>query len=245
MAGTNGRSDLPQPGAAGARPRRHGRGRLLALMGLALAVSPLPFLVPDPMAEAPALTAGPTARVGNLSPAAPLPDPIAPARRTAAERDEPDFAHGADAAIAATCPTDQLRAGERSRCLYDTIRTSELGLEAALSNAMRAIADRSDLAPVQRNRWKELLDEAQSRFLIYRNFDCQSVAPFEGRRGIGNFEARAQCLIVANVRRADELAARYPRPTPVKGGTGGDNAPFDGPQTRPGSWTFASPPPLQ
>jgi hypothetical protein len=83
-----------------------------------------------------------------------------------------------------------------------------------------------------------MLDEAQSRFLLYRNFDCQSVAPFEGPRGIGNFEQRALCLMEANTRRAGELRARYGRP-PAPGGAA---ALAQGPQDRPGTWTHTVPP---
>jgi len=156
-----------------------------------------------------------------------LPLPAAGAETPAAERWRPVPA----------CPRDQVAPGRYNRCLYDTIRASEAALEAALADALAAIEARADLAPVQRVRWKLLLDEAQSRFLIFRNFDCQSVAPFEGRRGIGNFEQRALCLIELNLTRAADLKARYPMPAAAAAGPAG-------PAARPGTWTFPLHPPV-
>lgn len=110
------------------------------------------------------------------------------------------------------CPRGQMAPRDYSRCLHELTRTSEVALEAEFANAMMVVEQRSDLAPVQRSRWRGLLDESQSRFLIYRNFDCQSVAPFEGPRGIGNFEQRSLCMIEANIRRARDLRERYGSP---------------------------------
>lgn len=113
------------------------------------------------------------------------------------------------------CPRDQVAPREYNRCLFDATRASEQALEAALGRAFAAISGRVDLAPAQRAAWRTLLEEAQYRFLIFRNFDCQSVAPFEGPRGIGNFEQRSLCLISTNRARAESLEQRYatqPRP---------------------------------
>lgn len=139
------------------------------------------------------------------------------------------------------CPRDASAPRDYAHCLYDTIRASEQALEAEIANAMLVIDARADLAPAQRARWKSFLDEAQSRFLLYRNFDCQSVAPFEGARGIGNFEQRALCLIGANTRRADDLRARYVRPATPAVTAGADVSP-EGPQTRHSVWIYPIPP---
>lgn len=135
------------------------------------------------------------------------------------------------------CIRDKISPRDYFRCLYDNARAAEQALEAAFSEAMTVIDARADLVPVQRVRWKNLLDEAQSRFLLFRNFDCQSVAPFEGRRGIGNFEQRSLCLIDSNLARAAELKARYPAPAP-----GTTPAQPSGPLFRPGVWIFWTPP---
>ncbi|MFS8036020.1 lysozyme inhibitor LprI family protein [Xanthobacter sp. AM11] len=135
------------------------------------------------------------------------------------------------------CPRERLSGRQYNRCLYDNTRTSEQALEAEVANAIAVIEARTDLPGVQRAKWKSLLDEAQSRFLLFRTFDCQSVAPFEGPRGIGNFEQRALCLIEANTRRATDLRARYGSPMPLPEGP-------QGPQDRGGTWTHAVPPPL-
>lgn len=134
------------------------------------------------------------------------------------------------------CPRDRRSTGDYNRCLYDFTRASEQELEAELANALAVIDMRSDLPAVQRGRWRNVLDEAQSRFLLYRNFDCQSVAPFEGPRGIGNFEQRALCLIEANTRRARELRGRYGSPLAMAADT------LQGPWPRAGTYLHCVPP---
>lgn len=225
------------PGTGEAR----GKVRQQWAMGLAaliLAVSPVAVLALRPPGHSPEPALAPGIIAGNVpakdsSPLeAPAEAPPAPADTTLSAEAQPL----AEAGRSGPCALDAVPAAERNRCLYDTIRTSELALEAELANALRVIDARSDLAPVQRNRWKSLLDEAQSRYLLYRNFDCQSVAPFEGKRGIGNFEERALCLITANTRRAEALASRYVLPPAEM-----ERAVPDGPAPQAGTWTHATP----
>ncbi|MFG1424310.1 lysozyme inhibitor LprI family protein [Roseixanthobacter liquoris] len=142
----------------------------------------------------------------------------------------------------ARCRSGEVLAREYNRCLYDAIQLSEKGMEAALANAFAVIDARSDLLPAQRNRWRTLLDEAQIRYGMYRNFDCQSVAPFEGRRGIGDFEQRALCLIANNERRAEDLRRRYgevPKPVAPAPALVVENI-----GTRPATWLAAVARPL-
>lgn len=194
---------------------------------------------PNATAQPPADGTGHPAGAGGTEPrpgAAPPPPSAAPAGPS-----RPPAAPERWKGIAA-CPREKVSGGQYNRCLYDVTRTSEQALEAELNNAVAVIEARTDLQGVQRNRWKTLLDEAQSRFLLFRNLDCQGVAPFEGPRGIGNFEQRALCLIEANRLRAGELRARYgaPRPTPEPG-----KGAATGPHERPGSWTHPAAPPLE
>lgn len=142
----------------------------------------------------------------------------------------------------ARCRSGAALARDYNRCLYDAIQVSEKGMEAALANAFAVIEARGDLLPAQRNRWRVLLDEAQIRFGMYRNFDCQSVAPFEGLRGIGNFEQRALCLIANNERRAEDLRRRYgevPKPAAPAPAVAVENI-----GTRPATWLTAVARPL-
>lgn len=111
-----------------------------------------------------------------------------------------------------------------SRCLFEATQSTDRAMVAAFEAAMVVVEGRADLAGVQRARWKSQLDEAQVRFVMFRNFDCQSVAPFEGQRGIGNFEQRALCLIENNLRRERDLRARYRPPPQVAGGAASDPA---------------------
>ncbi len=76
----------------------------------------------------------------------------------------------------------RMPAPDYSRCLSEAAALSEREVTGRLRAAMAVVEGRTDLAAVQRNRWKGQLDEAQSRFLLFRNLDCQSVAPFEGPR---------------------------------------------------------------
>ncbi|MFG1339649.1 lysozyme inhibitor LprI family protein [Xanthobacter autotrophicus] len=233
---------------------RTARGRWLGLAVLALALSPLIMLAiappPDPPV-APGLTepAPADSAVDTMSAPALSEDPAsivqaAPEAAEAVHAPAPSAGRGAAAPAperwsgSPACPKEKISGGQYNRCLFEATRTSEQALEAELANAFTVIEARNDLQGVQRARWKTMLDEAQSRFLLYRNFDCQSVAPFEGPRGIGNFEQRALCLMEANTRRAGELRARYGRP-PASGGAA---ALAQGPQDRPGTWTHTVPP---
>ncbi|MDI4666304.1 DUF1311 domain-containing protein [Xanthobacter autotrophicus] len=227
---------------------RPARGRWLGLAALALALSPLIMLAiaPPPAPPTPPVLWEPAPADGTTpAPASPeeqaAPPPAAPeAARSAVPSLDQRVAAPAPERWSGTpaCPREKISGGQYNRCLFEATRTSEQALEAELSNAFTVIEARADLQGAQRARWRTMLDEAQSRFLLYRNFDCQSVAPFEGPRGIGNFEQRALCLIEANTRRAGELRARYGRP-PAPPGAG---ALAQGPRDRPGTWTHAVPP---
>ncbi|TDT96426.1 uncharacterized protein DUF1311 [Azorhizobium sp. AG788] len=137
----------------------------------------------------------------------------------------------------------RMPAPDYSRCLSEAAALSEREVTAAFEAAMAVVEGRTDLAAVQRNRWKGQLDEAQSRFLLFRNLDCQSVAPFEGPRGIGNFEQRALCLIENNARRARDLAARYPKPV-VPPVLAAKMAALEGEGFHPATWTDPTTPRL-
>lgn len=141
------------------------------------------------------------------------------------------------------CPRGQMSLREFNRCLYDAVHLSDTVLNAALDTAIEVIEARSDLMPTQRARWKGQLQETHSRFLLYRNMDCQSVAPYEGGRAIGNFEQRSLCLIVTNERRAQDLRLRYgevPAPPPVPVAV----APAANVGLRPATWLQGTAPPV-
>ena len=197
---------------------------------------PVPFEGPaeaPPSATASAAAADDTAATDTAAPKAAT-DPV-----RAAAPDRRGAPTGPERWVGITaCTKERISGGQYNRCLFEATRTSEQALEVELSNAFAVIEARSDLQGVQRARWKTMLDEAQSRFLLYRNFDCQSVAPFEGPRGIGNFEQRALCLIEANTRRTGELRARYVATVT----TAAERARPSGPEDRPGTWTHPVPP---
>jgi uncharacterized protein YecT (DUF1311 family) len=91
--------------------------------------------------------------------------------------------------------------------MFDTNRE----LETLVERILGFIEMRPDLAPAQKTRWKNSLEEAQVLFVRFRNQECQAVAPFEGTKTgrIGSFDERLLCLIDKNVTRIRELEARY------------------------------------
>lgn len=166
-----------------------------------------------------------------------------PARDRASER--PQEASGPAAAwpLGERCPRDTLSPREFNRCLFDAVRLSDTVLNAALDTAIEVIEARADLMPTQRARWKGQLQETHSRFLLFRNMDCQAVAPYEGGRAIGNFEQRSLCLIVTNERRAQDLRLRYGEvpPTPAAPVAA---APAVNMGLRPATWLQGTAPPV-
>jgi uncharacterized protein YecT (DUF1311 family) len=95
-------------------------------------------------------------------------------------------------------------------CLEKHSREADAALEALVAKIRAAIDHRAELAPVQKTRWKNAIEEAQVLYVRFRNQECQAVAPYEGGGNrIGAFEERLACLIDKNVMRVRELEARY------------------------------------
>ncbi len=227
--------------------RRPGRRALLALALVLLAFSPVLLVLTRPPPD------GPAPMVAPALPEPALSSDADPSPGGSAQPSPPPVRTGGDAAmperakVVVACPREKVSGGQYNRCLYDVTRTSEQALEAELANAFTVIEARTDLQGTQRARWKTQLDEAQSRFLLFRNLDCQGVAPFEGPRGIGNFEQRSLCLIAANRARAADLKARYGALQATSDGAKagpGVSGP-SGPAPRAGTWTHAVPPPME
>lgn len=107
-------------------------------------------------------------------------------------------------------------------CLGTAQKTSEQQVARAVAGARASIEARAELQPVQRQRWLALLEESQGRFVHWRNFECQSIAPYEGGGGeravggrlggIGVLEQRLVCLTRLNEARASDLLLRYKPP---------------------------------
>ncbi|WP_018387618.1 lysozyme inhibitor LprI family protein [Ancylobacter sp. FA202] len=104
-------------------------------------------------------------------------------------------------------------------CLAALQAAGERALERSVAGVGTTIEARADLQPAQRRRWIGLFEESQGRFVHWRNFECQSIAPFEsegprqsvgGRLGgSGIMAQRMICLIGLNEQRARDLEARY------------------------------------
>ncbi|QIB33309.1 lysozyme inhibitor LprI family protein [Ancylobacter pratisalsi] len=128
----------------------------------------------------------------------------------------------AQARIVASCDSQAMPARAYLDCLNREQAQSERDLAGALAGAEASIKALGDLQPAQRRRWIDLLTEAQGRFVNWRNFECQSIAPYEGRDGThsvggrlggsGVIGQRLICLISHNQSRAADLALRYSPP---------------------------------
>lgn len=107
------------------------------------------------------------------------------------------------------CDRGKLMARPYFECLETAVRESDKLLSEAHGRALGIVDARADLAPVQKTRWRNMLEEVNGQFIRFRNFECQNVAPYEGKKGIGAFEERLICLIDKNHARAKDLAGRY------------------------------------
>lgn len=123
----------------------------------------------------------------------------------------------ADSATAQTrssqtiCDRAKLPGRAYIECLEKASRDTDRAMNEALARARTIIESHTELAPVQKTRWKTALEEAHGVFLRFRGLECQNVAPYEGARGIGTFEERLACLVDKNIARAQDLKARYGR----------------------------------
>jgi uncharacterized protein YecT (DUF1311 family) len=113
---------------------------------------------------------------------------------------------------AAACERAKLPGRAYVECLEAAVRAADQALNDAQARARAAIDARADLAPMQRTRWKNALEEAMGAYVHFRNLECQNVAPYEGTRGIGSFEERLACLVDKAVARRRDLDARYAKP---------------------------------
>lgn len=128
-------------------------------------------------------------------------------------------------------------------CLSRQQKLSEQRLAHAIAAAQAKIEGRQELQPPQRKRWTTLFTESQSRFTGWRDFECQSIAPYEGGAGaktVGGrlggatvIEQRLNCVTRLNDERSADLERRYElpafvpsaEPEPTPGGTAAGTAP--------------------
>jgi uncharacterized protein YecT (DUF1311 family) len=111
----------------------------------------------------------------------------------------------------AACDRAKLPGRSYIECLEAALRDSDRALNETIARIRALIDARTELAAVQKTRWKNALEEAQGMYLRFRGFECQNVAPYEGAKGIGAFEERLACLVDKNVARTRDLEARYGR----------------------------------
>jgi uncharacterized protein YecT (DUF1311 family) len=123
------------------------------------------------------------------------------------------FAAAQDVRPSRQCERAKLPGRGYIECLEKLSRETTEALDAAVERIRGQIDARSELAPVQKARWKNGLEEAHVLFIRFRNQECQSVAPYEGPNNrIGAFEERLACLVDKNTARLRDLEARYGKP---------------------------------
>lgn len=136
----------------------------------------------------------------------------------AARAQAPDVA----GAAASACARPGANPRERLDCLTRAQDEAQGRLDRAFAGVLAAIRANEAAQPPQRTRWANLMEEAQGRFVLWRNFECQSIAPYEGEGGVksvggriggtGALEQRLVCLIELNATRAAALERRYAPP---------------------------------
>lgn len=110
----------------------------------------------------------------------------------------------------AACERAKLPGRGYIECLEKAARETHDALEAAIVRIRATVDAREELAPVQKTRWKNAIEESQILFIRFRNQECQTVAPYEGGNNrIGAFEERLACLVDKNTGRLRDLEARY------------------------------------
>lgn len=110
----------------------------------------------------------------------------------------------------ALCDSRKIGARELADCLRAAADRSEKDLAAIIEGAVKSIDGRPGLAGGQRARWKRSLNESQAQWLVWRDADCQDVAPFEAGMNAKGGDPRLACIIDRNAQRIEEMKARYP-----------------------------------
>jgi uncharacterized protein YecT (DUF1311 family) len=108
------------------------------------------------------------------------------------------------------CDPKKIGARELADCLRAAADKSDKELSAVLEGAARSIQARTGLLNGQKTRWKRLLNDSQAQWLVWRDADCQDVAPFEAGMSAKGGDPRLACIIDRNAQRIEDIRARYP-----------------------------------
>jgi uncharacterized protein YecT (DUF1311 family) len=110
----------------------------------------------------------------------------------------------------AACDQRKIGARELADCLRAAADKSEKELAAVLEAAAKSIDGKPGLLAGQKTRWKRALNESQAQWLVWRDGECQDVAPFEAGMSAKGGDPRLACIIDRNAQRIEEMKARYP-----------------------------------
>ncbi|MGO8800982.1 MAG: lysozyme inhibitor LprI family protein [Roseiarcus sp.] len=110
----------------------------------------------------------------------------------------------------ALCDSRKIGARELADCLRAAADRSEKDLAAVVEGAAKSIDGRAGLLAGQKARWKRSLNDSQAQWLVWRDADCQDVAPFEAGMNAKGGDPRLACIIDHNSQRIEEMKARYP-----------------------------------
>lgn len=118
---------------------------------------------------------------------------------------------GARAANPSQTACDAARIGGRelAECLRTAADRADKDLGAAVATAIKAIAARQGLMSSQKARWRRSLNDAQAQWAVWRDSECQDVAPFESGVDGKTGDPRLRCIIDYDAERVLSLNARY------------------------------------
>jgi uncharacterized protein YecT (DUF1311 family) len=104
---------------------------------------------------------------------------------------------------------DAVGGPERAICLQKRLADAEADLAATYRAALAETATRGALSVPQRRDWRRALQEAQAKWLAFREADCGPPVGWERFGSAGMASAAAECRIAHSLARRDDLTARY------------------------------------
>jgi uncharacterized protein YecT (DUF1311 family) len=98
---------------------------------------------------------------------------------------------------------------ESNWCSEQVLKTAETGMQAAYKVALQRAGTAGPLNTNQRKDWKRALQEAQRKWIAFRDADCGAPIGWEQYQGSGLGAAVLACKIAKTDAREKDLKARY------------------------------------
>lgn len=98
---------------------------------------------------------------------------------------------------------------ETAWCAELDLKKTDAALSEAYKAALAAAEKAAHLQVAQRRDWRRALQEAQRKWLAFREADCGAPVSWEWFQGTGTGAASLACKIAKSEQRTAELKARY------------------------------------